>query len=201
MIRVRRFNQLPATTILLLILLATLPVFRVSSNTDTAANRADMTADTVAIVPSPLLESRPVAATNIVQPPASAAPAATVQRPVAQLIPPPNGLQSVSFTLAEGEAVRPQSGGASLLANGEYAINDRVVVVSTFRADSSSVSAPLGTQLVDLADGTSAWATTSLRGKVPNQVAMMRDGLIVTLSGDLPIDDLTALASHIVVRW
>lgn len=193
----RRFGQLPTMTILLLALLATLPTFKVSSNTDTG-NRGDLSAN---LLPSVAAQGAqfPVAGANSVVPPAGAASAMTVQRPVAQLIPPPDGLQSVSFALTDGDATRAQSGGAALIASGEYTANGRVITVNTFRAD--GVPASLGAQPIDLADGTPAWATVGPRGKATNQVALSRNGLVVTLSGDLPIDDLAALASRVVVRW
>lgn len=191
MVRARRqFNQLPAMTILLLVLLATLPVFKVSSNADTPRDHGQEQSSAASVSAAPSA-----------QVPASVESVAAAQRPVAQLIPPPDGLQSVSFTLAESDAKRPLSGGAMLVASGEYAANGHVIVVSTMRTDNTGALSSLGTQRIELADGTPAWASAGPHGKAPNQIALLRDGLIVTLSGDLPIDDLASLASHVVVRW
>lgn len=193
----RRFDQLPATTILLLVFLATLPVLKVSSNADTPGDQSNAA---VIAVPAPASSTEaavPVASNGILP----ADNGAATSRPVAQLIPPPDGLQSVSFTLAESDASHPQSGGALLVATGEYAIGGRSVTVSTFRADTTGAAPSLGAQPLALADGSAAWATPGLRGKTPNQIAFPRDGLIVTLTGDLPVDDLAALATHVVIRW
>ncbi len=200
MVRTRRqSHQMPAMTMLLLVLLATVPIFKVSSSTETAGdqNIAASQAMVTPLMPAQL----PAAESTNLQPQASADAVTSAQTPVAQLIPPPDGLQSVSFTLDEGGAKRPQSGGANLLASGTYTANGRVIVVSTFQNDPSGAASSLGAQSIALADGTPAWATTGPHGNAPNQVALLRDGLIVTLSGDLSVDTLTALASNIVVRW
>jgi hypothetical protein len=199
MVRARRpFSQIPVMTMLLLVLLATLPVLQVSSNTNTSGNQSadPATVNTAAAV----MDRQSLTVAQIARPPVADI-ALGGQQPVAQLIPPPDGLQSVSFTLGDGEGARPQSGGAMLLASGEYAAKGHVIVVSTFQADGAADPSSLGRQPIVLADGTPAWATPGPHGKAPNQVALLQDGLIVTLSGDLSIDDLASLASAIVIRW
>lgn len=199
MVRARRpFNQIPMMAMLLLVLLATLPVLQVSSDTNTPGNQSADPATADAALPGMMDQPSPTAAT-ITQPLVADAVMGG-RRPVAQLIPPPDGLQSVSFTLGDGEGAPPQSGGATLLASGEYAAKGHVIVVSTFQADGAAPSS-LGPQPIVLADGTPAWATPGPHGKAPNQVALLQDGLIVTLSGDLSIDDLASLASAVVIRW
>jgi hypothetical protein len=187
MVRPRhQYTQLPAMTVLLLVLLATVPLFKVSSNSDTIDVRP---------------VAQPAAATPIVLPSADAGAAVTAQRPVAQLIPPPDGLRSVAFTLGDGGAATILPRGATPVAAGRYTTSDHLIVVTTASLRTGGAPSSLGSQALVLPDGTPAWATPGLVGKAPNQVALVRDGLIVTVASDLPVETLATLASDVVIRW
>jgi hypothetical protein len=118
---------------------------------------------------------------------------------VAQLLPPPDGLQAVAFSLDNPARGQTNSGGAYRTATGRYTINGHTVLVTTLYADADGSS--LGSRVIRLADGTEAWATPAVGSSSPNQIAFVRDGLLVTLTGDLSLDDLATLATRVTVRW
>jgi hypothetical protein len=184
MYRARRwFHQLPALTLIVLAFGATMHFSAVSSKGVTPSG------PTLALQQpaAPVLDAAP-------------APQRTSgARPVAQLIPPPSGLQAVAFSLDDPASGQANSGGAYRAATGRYTINGHVVLLTTLYADADGAS--LGTRQLQLADGTTAWATPAAGPFAPNQIAFARDGLLITLSGDLPLDDLAALATRVTLRW
>jgi hypothetical protein len=178
----RWFNQLPAITLLVLVFGATMQ-FSAASNKGVGNNG-------ITLPPSqsvaPVLNSSPPQTSRSA-------------RPVAQLLPPPDGLQAVAFSLSDPVSGLENSGGAYRSATGHYTINGHIVLVTTLYADADGSS--LGTRQIQLADGTEAWATPAVGRFSPNQIALARDGLLITLSGDLPLDDLATLATRVTVRW
>jgi hypothetical protein len=180
--RRRWFNQIPALTLIVLAFGATMHFSAVSSKG----------VSTTGITSAPPQPAAPVL--DLVPPhPSSGA------RPVAQLIPPPSGLQAVTFSLDDPPSGQENSGGAYRSATGRYTINGHVVLVTTLYADADGAS--LGTQQMQLPDGTEAWATPAAGSFSSNQIAFARDGLLITLAGDLPLDDLAALATSVTIRW
>ncbi len=180
--RRRWFHQLPALTLIVLAFGATMHFSAVSSK--------GLTSSAPALIP-------PQPAAPVLLPPSPRA--ANGNRPVAQLIPPPDGLQAVAFSLDDPASGQENSGGAYRSAMGRYTINGQVVLLTTLYADADGSS--LGTRQIQLADGTPAWATTAAGPFSPNQIAFARDGLLITLTGDLPMDDLAALATRVTLRW
>jgi hypothetical protein len=182
MYRPRRWtDQLPALTLIVLAFGATLHFTAVSSKGTNAPPPVLMPAQPATPVLDAVAPQRP-----------------TTARPVAQLLPPPDGLQSVAFVLDEPANGSENSGGAYRSATGRYTINGHVVLLSSVYADADGPS--LGVRQMALGDGTQVWATPSAGPFSPNQIAFTRSGVIITLSGDLSLDDLTALASRVTVR-
>jgi hypothetical protein len=176
------FHQLPALTLIVLAFGATMHFSAVSSKGINASGPAIIPPQPAA----PVLNSAPQRAAN-------------GDRPVAQLLPPPDGLQAVAFSLDDPASGQENSGGAYRSATGRYTINDHVVLLTTLYADADGSS--LGTRQMRLADGTAAWATPAAGPFSPNQIAFARDGLLITLTGDLPLDDLATLATRVTLRW
>lgn len=181
MSRRRWFNQLPALTLIVLAFGATMHFSGVSSK---------------GVGDTSIAITQPQSVAPMLNPPLH--PSSGV-RPVAQLIPPPSGLQAVTFSLDDPTSGQANSGGAYRSATGRYTISDHVVLVTTLYADADGAS--LGTRQMELSDGTEAWATPAAGSFSPNQIAFVRDGLLITLAGDLPLDDLAALATRVTIRW
>lgn len=193
----RRFAQLPTMTILLLVLLATLPLFKVSSSGDTGDVPAVAQQEPAAIIIAPSAADRQ----DILPPSVGAGMAVTAHQPVAQLVPPPDGLQSVAFVLGDGGARPILPDGATPIATGRYTTSDHVIVVTTAGVRTGGAPSSLGARSLALPDGSSAWATPGLVGKTTNQVSLVRDGLIVIVASDLPIETLASLTANVVIRW
>ena len=189
-----RLNQLPAITVLLLVLLATLPMVKVSSNTDTHDEPRATPAGATA------MPAQPLGANAAIVPPVGANATTTAQRPIAQLIPPPDDLQSATFTLDENAMKTSPPRGVAPLATARYTTAEHVIV-TTAAASTGGAPLPLGAQRIALTDGTPAWVTIGLTNSAPNEVALVRDGLIVTVASDLPVEMLAALAADVVIRW
>ena len=136
--------------------------------------------------------------------PANAPIAAPDRRPVAQLKEVPDDLANVAanfpFGVTVGDADRIAF---RVLASVRYEGTAGRVLVTT--ADPSPAALErqllLGSQTVQLADGSMAWITTGMPRPAPNRVVSVRDGLIITGAGDVPIERLQALVENIVVRF
>lgn len=58
----------------------------------------------------------------------------------------------------------------------------------------------LGNTQQTLPDGTTAWVMSGLKGSASSQIRWLRNGLIVTIAGDVPIYRLTALAASVTLK-
>ncbi len=116
-------------------------------------------------------------------------------RPVAQLAAAPVDMQDTAIFLPTTLRI-PGTGEVSfaILSSIRYSGNSHHLYVSTVRPSASAAQGALGlgNETVRLADGATAWATTGLAGDAPNRVAMVREGVIVAIEGDLPVDTLKA---------
>jgi len=127
--------------------------------------------------------------------------AAADSRPVAQLAPGAVGAQPAATFFP---ILRPPVSEISytILASVQYTVNGHLVFVTTARPSPAAAQRQLGlgNEKVQLADGTTAWVATGIPSGQPNQVVTMRNGLIITVASDLPIDTLKDLAAHVAVK-
>ena len=123
-------------------------------------------------------------------------------RPIAQFAKPPADLsQSIAVNLPD---VQPAQSGVvsyAILASIQYRGNGHTTLVTTARPSPAAAkqAMALGNQTIQLADGSTAWATTGMFGDAPNQVVFVRSDLIITIAGDLPIDTLKDLARLVTI--
>jgi hypothetical protein len=126
-------------------------------------------------------------------------------RPVAQLtLQPANLAQELLVSLPEGsEKTEPESETYyEVLASIQYIGKEQAVVVSTARPSPTAAKQAnaLGDKTVKLADGKTAWIIEeSPIMNMPNRVVWVEDGLIITVAGNLPIDELMKLATDVVI--
>lgn len=84
----------------------------------------------------------------------------------------------------------------------QYQGSEGAVFVTTARPSTAALGQglDLGNPAGALPDGSSAW-TIQVAGDSPqNHVRWLKDGLIITVAGDLPVDRLKALAANVVVK-
>lgn len=153
------------------------------------------------LIKPPSLAPPPAQATYVPHP-AVARVAAPDGRPVAQLPAPPAALPEVAVSLPPRAAAPAGQVAYAVLASVRYAGGGHRMLVTTATLSPAAAERPavLGSKTVRLADGTTAYATVGLPGEMPNQVVQVRDDLIVTVGGDLPLEQLEALMAQVVVR-
>jgi hypothetical protein len=127
-------------------------------------------------------------------------------RPVAQLADPPAELaQSVAVDLNKAGTGDGSGVSFEVLAKVRYEGSGHTVIVFTTQPSPAALRAArsgeiaIGEQQVQLSDGSTAWITTDTPHDTPNRVVFERDGLLITVTGDLPVDDLITLAERIVI--
>lgn len=140
-------------------------------------------------------------------------------RPVAQLATIPANLQgsvAVKINAHAGEPGDPVNSSTAvvyeILSSVRYSGDSQIVMVTTSRASATAEAneakgMSLGNQRVTLSDGTAAYVSALpqwQKGDVlitqgKTQVVWQKDGLLVTVAGDLPTDDLVALASQVTL--
>jgi len=123
-------------------------------------------------------------------------------RSVAQLAKPPAGIaQAIAVNLPDIQPVPDTMVSYAVLASVRYTGNGHTVFVTTARPSPAAAqqTALLGDQTVQLANGSTAWVRTGTSGN-PNQVVLVQDNLIITVAGDLALNDLLALAVDIVIK-
>ncbi len=125
-------------------------------------------------------------------------------RPVAQLLAPPADLaQSLAVNFPDGPSEASSATiSYSILASVRYGGNGHTLLVTTARPSRAAAQQPtvLGNQTIKLRDGTTAWVTTGIPTDTPNQVVFLRDDLIITVAGDLPISSLAELAEQVIIE-
>ena len=123
--------------------------------------------------------------------------------PVAQLAPVPADLgQPVSVYLPQFIPMAADRVSYEIVGSVRYVGSGHTVVVSTAMASPKAAQIPtlLGGSSTQLADGTPAWVDARPKDNVPDQLTFVRDGLIVTVAGDLPAEALRGLADHVVLK-
>jgi hypothetical protein len=126
-------------------------------------------------------------------------------RPIAQIVNVSSKfaqtVQTVSVTLPDIQTTRADKIGYSILSSVRYEGNGHIILVTTARPSPAAAQAEtvFGSQTLQLTDGSAAWAVTGLLDEPPNQIVFVRDNLIITVASDLSIDDLQALAKHVIV--
>ncbi len=125
-------------------------------------------------------------------------------RPVAQLLAPPADLSqslAVNFPNGPSEASSAMIS-YSILASVRYGGNGHTLLVTTARPSRAAAQQPtvLGNQTIKLPEGTTAWVTTGIPGDTPNQVVFLRNDLIITVAGDLPVSSLAEFAEQVIVE-
>lgn len=153
------------------------------------------------IAPPPLI---PPSQKNYANLQSDKAIAALDDRPVAQLAKPPASItQAIATNFPD---IRPEQDATTvsyaILASVRYTGNGHTVFVTTARPSPAAAreTTVFGNQTVRLADGSTAWVSTGIPGDIPNQVVLVKDNLIITVAGDLPLDDLQTLAGDIVIK-
>jgi hypothetical protein len=154
-----------------------------------------------AVVPPQL--APPKDAVTYVNQPAGTDITAPDKRSVAQLAAPPSDLaQELAVSIGEIRATPdPTTMSFQVLASVRYGGGGHTVLVTTARPSAAAAQMPviLG-DTHKLADGSTAWTRTGMPGEMPNQVVFLRDDLIITVAGDLPISSLQELATRVVIR-
>lgn len=90
----------------------------------------------------------------------------------------------------------------AVLGHVRYRGQNRELQVTTFQPSAAAArhSLLLGNSTLRLADGTTAWFPAEPVASGPNRLAFVRDGLIVAVAGNLPLDQLLALAATVVAE-
>ena len=126
-------------------------------------------------------------------------------RPVAQLSALPPQTQAVETMLPSASEPKPGELSFVHLATARYTVAGHHVLVTTYRPSPAVAQHVLllGQTTVSLADGSLAWITRGLDPRYPggptSQVVQVRGDLLVTVTSDLPPDQLKSWAGSIVV--
>lgn len=93
--------------------------------------------------------------------------------------------------------------GFEILTSVRYSGNGHELIITTARPSEAAAKQALilGDRAVQLGDGSEAWISNDRRPfpDTPNEVVLVRDGLIITIASDLSLDELTGLATGVVV--
>ncbi len=121
---------------------------------------------------------------------------------VAQLATIPNGMDTVETFLPEQQPARGGIVSFDILATIRYSGGKQVIYVSTVRPSPLAAAQPLGlgNQTVQLADGSVAWADSGLPGGVPNRIVLAKDGLLISVEGNLPLNMLKSMLASLVIN-
>lgn len=125
-------------------------------------------------------------------------------RPVAQFLHTPPGLaNAVSAEIPNNVPVAVSVVAWQILSSIRYQGGAHTVYVTTARP--SAAAAPpgsimtLGNASFQLPDGSTAWTKGGLVDTMPNEVRWLRNGLIITVGGNLTVDELKTLAAQVTV--
>jgi hypothetical protein len=124
-------------------------------------------------------------------------------RPVAQLAStPPNLAQAVAVNFPDGPADAAGEVAFRVLSSIRYTGSGHTVLVTTARPSAAALqeTISLGNQTVRMSDGSTGYIGTGMPGNLSNQLAWVKDDLIITLASDLPIDNLKQLAASIILQ-
>jgi hypothetical protein len=90
----------------------------------------------------------------------------------------------------------------TVLASVEYQFASQRMLVTTSQpsADAAQMSTAFGDEQVQLGDNVTAWTTTNSPGELSNRVVFVQGDTIVSLIGNMSIDELKVLATQIVVQ-
>ncbi len=126
---------------------------------------------------------------------------ATGGRPVAQFGSIPAGFRLDAYHLPPSGTVSADKVAYTILSSVRYKAGDATVLLTATRPTAAAAQRPnyLGNQTVRLADGSAAWTKTNSGAEFSNSVVMVKSGLIITIAGNLPIDQLNALATRVSV--
>ncbi|MBA3944355.1 MAG: hypothetical protein H0X37_07305 [Herpetosiphonaceae bacterium] len=123
-------------------------------------------------------------------------------RAVAQLRTAPRTLsQSVAADFPAGPATSAGEFAFTVLSSIRYTGSGHTVLVTTARPSAAAAreTLSLGNKIVQLGDGSTAYALTKMSGSTPNQLAWVKGDLIITIASDLPIDTLKPLADTVII--
>ena len=123
-------------------------------------------------------------------------------RAVAQLADIPADLSGdVGLRLSEIKPVDADQIAYSIIASVRYRGSGKTVFVTTSKASPKAAmqQTSLGNKTMQLDDGTLAWQTVGIPGAVSNQIVFAKGDLIVTIAGNVAPDELSTLASKIVI--
>lgn len=190
--RRRLFGTLTAVALLLTISAATL---RAASGAATMHPSATVPTPAILAVPRLLPPER-----EVYTPYAAGGPiTASDGRSIAQLTPGAAQPLSTFFPVLQAPISRIAY---TILGSIQYTVRGHIVFVTTARpsVDAAQHQLGLGNQAAQLTNGATAWVSTGIASGPPSQVVYMKGDLIITVAGDLPVDDLKALAAQVVVK-
>jgi hypothetical protein len=124
-------------------------------------------------------------------------------RPVAQLPNPPKEIAGSTYAdFPDTTNIVEENVGFVILATIRYSGEKGTIAISTSRPTLAASSLPvsLGDLEVKLNDGTTAWTTIQGAGDLPNRVVFVRNKLIITIAGNLPVDELLGYANQITIK-
>ncbi len=124
-------------------------------------------------------------------------------RPVAQLSDPPTEVAgSIYVDFPDIANSAEEKRGFVVLASVKYSGDKGTIIVSTSRPTlaMSPLRVALGDQEIQLKDGATAWLTVQVSGDFPNRVVFVRDNLIITIAGDLSVDDILKMATQVTIK-
>jgi hypothetical protein len=117
---------------------------------------------------------------------------------------PPILSQKVSAEIPYNEPVDASRVGWQILSSVRYQGNGHTVYVTTARP--TQAAAPPGSQMIlgnssfQLPDRSTAWEMTGDPTVMANEVRWFKNGLIVTVGGDLSIEELKGLAASVALK-
>jgi hypothetical protein len=158
--------------------------------------------DTAAIVPPALIPPASNSSEQNIQP-ADGEILAPDERPVAQIADPPKEIAGSTYVdFPDTANIVEEDVGYVILANITYSGEKGTVAVSTSRPTLAASALPvaLGDQEIKLSDGTTAWLTMQGSGDLPNRVVFVRDNIIITIAGNLSVDEILSLAEQIAIK-
>ncbi len=188
--------------VILLVVVLALFVFASVGLADGFMNVINPAAARVPAVVPPQLAPPKDAATYVNQPVGTVITAPD-KRPVAQLAAPPAdiGQEMAVYFPATAATTDPATVSFQILASVRYRGDGHTVLVTTARPSGAAAQTPVALgNPIKLADSSTAWSMTGVPSDTPNQVVFLRDDLIITVAGDLPIRSLQELAAQIVIK-
>jgi hypothetical protein len=124
-------------------------------------------------------------------------------RPVAQLSNPSKEIAGLIYVdFPDIANIVEEELGFVVLASVKYSGDKGTIIISTSRPTlaMSPLAVALGDKEIKLSDGTTAWLRVHDSGDFPNSIVFVRDTLIITIAGDLPVGQILQLATQVTIK-